>query len=63
MAKAPGDSGKRNSEQARAKQHKAGCGYREEPTGHEVVVKHDRAPLTKLWNDSHQMHERGKCRH
>jgi hypothetical protein len=30
-----------DGEQARAKQHEAGCGYREEALGHEIVVKHD----------------------
>src|SRR5258708_6038402 len=28
------------SEQARAKQHKAGCGYCEESIGHEVMIAH-----------------------
>jgi hypothetical protein len=28
-------------EQARAKQHQAGCGYREELFGYEIVVTHD----------------------
>jgi hypothetical protein len=28
-------------EQARAKQHEAGCGYREESFGYEIVVTHD----------------------
>jgi hypothetical protein len=32
---------KRHSEQARAKQHKAGCGYREEAFGYEIIVTHD----------------------
>jgi hypothetical protein len=32
---------KRHSEQARAKQHKAGCGYREESFGYEIIVTHD----------------------
>jgi hypothetical protein len=32
---------KRDSEQARAKQHKAGCGYREESFGYEIFVTHD----------------------
>jgi hypothetical protein len=31
----------RNSEQARAKQHQTGCGYREEAFGDEVIVTHD----------------------
>jgi hypothetical protein len=30
-----------DSEQARAKQHKAGCGYREESFGYEIFVTHD----------------------
>ena len=29
-----------DSEQARAEQHKAGCGYREESIGHEVMIAH-----------------------
>jgi hypothetical protein len=33
-------SAKRESKQARAKQHKAGCGYREEAVGHEVMITH-----------------------
>jgi hypothetical protein len=28
-------------EQARAKQHQAGCGYGEESFGHEIVATHD----------------------
>jgi hypothetical protein len=30
-----------DSQQARAKQHKAGCGYREKSFGYEIVVTHD----------------------
>ncbi|MHB8268493.1 MAG: hypothetical protein ACYDD8_08490 [Bradyrhizobium sp.] len=37
---APG-SAEREREQARAKQHQAGCGYREELFGYEIVVTHD----------------------
>jgi hypothetical protein len=29
-----------DSEQARAKQHKAGCGYREESIGYEIMITH-----------------------
>jgi hypothetical protein len=29
-----------DSEQARAEQHKAGCGYYEESIGHEVMIAH-----------------------
>ena len=29
-----------DGEQARAEQHKAGCGYREEAIGHEVTIAH-----------------------
>jgi hypothetical protein len=39
--RAPGtDSGKRDREQARAKQHKAGRGYREESIGYEIMTTH-----------------------
>jgi hypothetical protein len=31
----------RDREQARAKQHKAGCGYREEAFGDKIIVTHD----------------------
>src|SRR5882724_2827535 len=31
---------KRDSEQARAEQHKAGCGYCEQSIGHEVMITH-----------------------
>ena len=39
---------KRDCEQARAKQHKAGCGYREKYIGHEVMIAHGTPPLGVL---------------
>ena len=39
--RAPGTaSGECDREQARAKQHEAGCGYREESTGYQVMIAH-----------------------
>ncbi len=37
-----------DSEQARAKEHKAGCDYRWESIGHEVMIAHGRLPLGVL---------------
>jgi hypothetical protein len=42
---AAGKSGEGDREQARAQQHKSGCGYRQKSIGDEVVVTHD-APAT-----------------
>jgi hypothetical protein len=53
-----GDLGKCDSEQARAEQHEARHGYREEPIGYEVMFAHGRAPLARPSNGSRQMHER-----
>jgi len=36
-----------DSEQARAEQHKAGCGYCEESIGHEVMIAHG-TPAARL---------------
>jgi len=36
-----------DSEQARAEQHKAGCGYCEESIGHEVMIAHG-TPAVRL---------------
>lgn len=57
-AKPQGDLGKCDSEQARAEQHQARYGYREEPFGHEVMIPHGRAPWVRPSNDSRQTHER-----
>jgi hypothetical protein len=37
----PGGLAESEREQARAKQHEAGCGYREESFGDKIVVTHD----------------------
>jgi hypothetical protein len=42
-----------DSEQARAKQHKAGRGYREESTGHEVMIAHGTPAARECWSLSH----------
>jgi len=46
------------SEQARAEQHKAGCGYCEEAIGHEVMIAHGTPPLGVLGEPSHLPHAR-----
>jgi hypothetical protein len=39
-------------EQPRAKQHKAGCGYREESIGHEVIITHGAPAARECWSPS-----------
>jgi hypothetical protein len=48
------------SEQARAEQHKAGCGYREEPIGPEVMIAHGHH--LSLGNSDHRLDYRAPAR-